>query len=677
MDYAQTVGYSVVRAVLDLSGLLRTEWAPGVVVLGLLAALVVAILHLLVATRRRASALSWLHDTVAATTDPQDFSDRSETISRSIQSDVAGSERRSVASAWKEYKETLVVYTEGQTRVLRNAVRPGVFFNLEDLHFGVGFWRILPGLFVSIGLFLTFLGLIAALDSMGQAMEQAGEISQGAMTDFLTIASAKFIMSLTGLACSIVFTITLRARMGGLETALVRLNSLLEERLSFVSLEELAAKQLEAVREQREHFRSIGFELVAELGRPLREELPQAIATSVTDAMAPLMANITQTSSEGIGDLVRNLSSRLSEDVGGALGEASTRLGEATGQIGVLLDKMDQSSGRMGSEMENAVAALGQGLTDLRTGMHASANATAGAFSEGVDTLLAAMGESLDAIRHNTAEGAQAMSSAAAELRAAAEGIRSELAAAAQDGAHAARAQLEASATDITASIGHAGETVHGAFEESSREIARLARELAEHAGSTLLSPISAVNEELERMVRALSSGADQATRAAEGMRVGADATTRAAGSFQTSAEALASAAEPVRDSLGRIETSTKGLSDSMRQVADSTRRNAESAAHALQTAQELLGGEQRALAGTLQSLSTALERMREQGTRLDEMDAKLGAAFDQYTQQVEAAVHALFEHVRNMQATLAPALDTLQQVVEQAQEFAPQVRRR
>lgn len=52
----------------------------------------------------------------------------------------------------------------------------------------------------------------------------------------------------------------------------------MERRLRFVSLEDLGFRQLAAMDEQREHFRKIGMELVAELSRPLREELPEAMA---------------------------------------------------------------------------------------------------------------------------------------------------------------------------------------------------------------------------------------------------------------------------------------------------------------------------------------------------------------------------------------------------------------
>ena len=58
-----------------------------------------------------------------------------------------------IVRGWFEYKETLVLYGEGEHRHYRNSVRPSTFFNAEDLNFAPRFWKIVPGLFVTVGLF--------------------------------------------------------------------------------------------------------------------------------------------------------------------------------------------------------------------------------------------------------------------------------------------------------------------------------------------------------------------------------------------------------------------------------------------------------------------------------------------------------------------------------------------
>ena len=89
--------------------------------------------------------------------------------------------------------------------ILRNSVRPSAFFNIEDLGFSAGFWRYVPSLFVSVGLLLTFMGLVSALELIVPARGEV--IGSDQLGTLLTVASAKFIMSLTGLLCSILFTL--------------------------------------------------------------------------------------------------------------------------------------------------------------------------------------------------------------------------------------------------------------------------------------------------------------------------------------------------------------------------------------------------------------------------------------------------------------------------------------
>jgi hypothetical protein len=56
----------------------------------------------------------------------------------------------------------------------------------------------------------------------------------------------------------------------------------------------------------------------------------------------------------------------------------------------------------------------------------------------------------------------------------------------------------------------------------------------------------------------------------------------------------------------------------------------------------------------------------------MDDIDRKLGAAFDRYTSEVQSALDLLQDHVKRLQEHLAPALDTLREVVEQAEAFRP-----
>ncbi|WP_315860490.1 MotA/TolQ/ExbB proton channel family protein [Rhizobium leguminosarum] len=676
MQFIISVGDFVRASILFFAGLLTHESAPGFIAFMLLVALVAASIAFAVRVDKQRKAILWLKSQISASANEYDFSRDIEALCARIQEKARSLHQQQVAHAWTEYRETFVPHEEHGKVILRNAVRPSTFFNVDDLGFGAGAWRITPGLFVTIGLFLTFLGLISALN----AMSQGTRIDSDTMRTLLSIASAKFIMSLTGLFCSIIFTVVFRRLYGKLLQAIHKLCEEIERKLTYISLEALATEQLHAVREQREHFRIIGMELVAELGRPLREELPKAISNSITEAMAPVVDRVGKLGAEGVGDMVSGLSSKLTDTVGLALSDASQRLAEAGSKIGLLADRMDQSSGRMGQEMEATTARVAQAVEDLRKSMTATAQSTGGAFTQGAEQLLDVMNQTLEGIRSNTGEGARAITEAATEMRTAAEAFRSEIEQAAKSGSDAAHARMQAAAADASGSIGAAGESLVAAFGKTSADIARVSEEAALKASREIMAPLEDIAGQLKEMLSGLNQGNADLRRMAEGVRAGADASADAAGSFRAASSDLVSAASPIRNATERMENSVRQLADSTQHVATVVSRSAEStaeaAAAALESARQVLGQEARAIEASLTGLTTLVDRMRGQGDRLDEMDTKLGSAFETYTDQVARAIDGMFGHVRDMQERLNPALDTMREIVEQAEQFAPQSRR-
>ena len=664
-------GRFVVDVVIRFSDLLREEHTPGLVSAALLTLLVVIVVIYGYKTWRRCRALGALKNVVSEAP-PEPEGDPFAGVNRKIQGWSKrrdSSPKRSVATAWDEYRETLVWHQEEDQSILRNSVRPSQFFNPEDLHFGVGFWRVVPGLFVTVGLFLTFLGLISAL----HAMNTEEGVSEEAMANLLTVASAKFIMSLTGLACSIIFTAVLRFGTGRVERAIHRVNRELEDRLSFLSLEGLAVEQLAATQEQREHFRSIGMELVEELGRPLREDLPKTISESIGNAVSPLIAQVSELGTTSVGEMVGDLSERITSDVGGALQQAGAQLGSAGDRLGALVDRMDGSSNRMGSEMEGAGERLTAAIEELRATMTAGASATSGAFSDGVESILGAMRTTLEGIRANTADGARAMADAAGEMRGAAERFREEITNAAEEGAAAARNQMATSGGDVATVIGGAGEQVRSAIEDTGREIAAVTGAVGAKAAQDLLGPMDEITGHMEEMVKALADGGAEMRRASVGVKDGANATADASANFRGAARELAAAGNEVRPAVERLETATQNLAQSTRQIGENARQSTASAKQVLEAAQAALGSERQAISATLEGLGQVLEGTRGQGDRLDDIDQKLGRAFEDYRTQVEAAVNALQDHVREMQAQVTPALDTMREIVDQAERFIPE----
>ena len=211
-------GKWVVERILEFAAWLTGEDTPGLVSAGLLAALaLLSILYVASAWRfRRAVKVcrSILPETNGRITGERliEIDRRFADIKNKDPNKKKGPRHR-LGVAWEEFRET-TVEPENETDQLRNTVRPTVFFARDELGLDRGAWRQIPALFVSIGLFLTFLGLVAALDQTSEILDAATTGENGATTDglktLLRIAGAKFIMSLTGLLCSIAFTLVLR-----------------------------------------------------------------------------------------------------------------------------------------------------------------------------------------------------------------------------------------------------------------------------------------------------------------------------------------------------------------------------------------------------------------------------------------------------------------------------------
>lgn len=670
------IGKTVVSFIITTAGTLVRDEVPGLIALGLVLLLVAGVFYFGRRTSQQRSAVLWLQGHIQGSPSGAEFSRDIDRLSATIEEEGGNKYRRKLATAWNEYRETLVPHEEAESVILRNAVRPSTFLNTDDLGFGAGFWRSVPGLFVSVGLFLTFLGLISALSTMAQG----SEIDSKVMKQLLSVASAKFIMSLTGLFCSIVFTIFFRFAYGSMERAVHELCAAIESRVTYISLEALAAEQLRATREQREHFRLIGMELVAELGRPLREELPAAIQSSIAGAMAPILERVGKMGAEGVGDMVSGLSTKLTDSVGTALSEASQKIADAGDSLRLLTDRLDQSSGRIGSEMEGVTERVAKAVEDLHAMMSETAEVTGGAFNDGAEKLLAVMNQTLEGIRDNTGDGARAMAAAAGDMRDAAAAFREEFEAAARSGTEAAQAHMATAGIEISSSIGEAGKGVASVLSRTSAEIAKVAEEVSQRAGDGLLAPLGEIGTKLEELVDQLSQGSTDMRRMAEGIRAGAEASEKAAGNFRGASTELVAAASPVKAIADRMENSIRQLTDSTQHAASAVSRSAEataaSAASALASAQEILGSKAKAIESALHGVAAMLERLRGQGDRLDDMDSKLGNAFDTYTDSVEKAVHGMFGHVKELQDRLNPALETMREVVEQAEQFAPQSRR-
>jgi len=643
----------VVKGILGVAELLKYQPAAGYVVILFLLALIafISFYHRKYSANKHA-----LNDFISALQKLPESENGSVLRVAGFEENDApkGNARRALQSAWEEYRKTTFPHQENGETQTRSTARPQIFFNREDLHFDPGFYKIIPGLFVSAGLFCTFLGLISALSSMGESLSVSAHNSDEALKQLLTVASAKFIMSLTGLLFSIIFTIALRVCGGKINQLLGRLNRMLESRFTYISLEYLTARQLEAAADSREKMEHLILEAVADLGRPLREELPQVIGDSIRTAIEPAMEKLSQSQNDGVGSMVKDIAGNLSEGIGQALEQASSRLAAAGDQMRALVDRMNDSSGNMGAAMGEAVARLSQAAENMQKNMQDSAQSAGNMLNQGTEKLLAAMQESLQGIRDNTGEGARAIADAAEGMSKAGLAVREALEQAAGQGAEAVRQQTAAAAESI----------------------GRQTAEFSAAAGEKIFSPLQDIAQKMTETAQLIGDNGTALRRAADAVKDGAQAAENASGSFGASARALTDSVAPVRGVAEQMGRSVQALRDSTDSqlgiIARAAQANAEQSRNALESAAQMLGGERQSVEAVLKQLQDIISSLKGQGEDMADLNQRLGAAFETYRHETEAAVSTLQEHFKTMRDELNPAVSTLKEVVAAAEQFLP-----
>jgi hypothetical protein len=382
----QEFGVHVRDLILWIANLIVAEHWPGLISAFLIAALIVCLLLIWWSAILRIRALRFAQASISRA-DSDAVLDVGKLESDLSRSGSAPAQR--LAMAFSEFRETLLEPGEKDTTGVRNAIRPSVFLNTDDLGYSLKGWRFAPGVFVSTGLLLTFLGLVAVL-STTQAMLNPDDTTV-ALKQLLGQASAKFIMSLTGLACSIVLNLWLKLWSTKVETATERLANSLERKIDFVSLEGLADHQLREIRKQTSDMHELNTNLIAALSEPLK--------------------NVTDSSLENVGAMVDQLSKSITTGIGGSMEALSERMETAANALVSVGDNLTTAASKFDEALSSATSSLGSTLSRLEA-VSEKLSIASGAVGEMTPKVLETIKEG-NVANMRVAEGATVMVNAA------------------------------------------------------------------------------------------------------------------------------------------------------------------------------------------------------------------------------------------------------------------------
>ena len=624
LDQLNEIGGLAVQRILAFAAWLTGEGTPGLVSLALVFALVLFLVWYGSVTVRFIRAVNAARSIFSGRPDASAKLTRDRFIDLDTRFGVLGRRggfRRRLADAWNEFKET-TVQPESVDDVLRNTVRPNAFFNREDLGLEAGIWRQIPAWFVSIGLFLTFLGLVAALDQTGRVLESAASTAASGETGgtasslrtLLQVASAKFIMSLTGLFCSIVFMVALRLSAKYKDGALHRLCRTIEDGCDFLSEQVLLGEMLKHSEEQTKNLQTFSTELVAQIAQPLREELPTAIREGIRDVMAPAVKNLSQDTGRGIESMAGAVSERLAEGIRESAEAINEAIGSAAQRLEAVSDRLDGASSAMGGQMN----------------------------------------ETLQSIRNASTQGARDIVNASETIVQAAKDLSDSL----KEG--------------LTASARASGGEIERAGREMASGIGRATAEMR----SSLLDPMNTLNDEVQKLAQGVETATGKVGQYSDSVETSAINIMSANDALEQSAATLANATAPVRDAVTGIERASRDMGDRVdaasKALVAGAHRTTEHMVAVIDSVRGTIESSQSTVKEGLGSLGDAVKEFREIIERYREIDQGLGAAFQRIQEDVQSSIDAMDKFRNDLNDEFARALNRLEAVIAQVEPFTP-----
>ena len=365
----------------------------------------------------------------------------SDAETRLIQADRLFEGKNHLSKLWREYRNHLIDNQKAPGYI--NLIDPRTWFSLESLP-GRGYehWcSTWAGVFLTIGLLFTFIGLSAALIKVGGIDGADSSAMKAAITGILGVSSAKFITSIAGLLAYIFFSLITRryqasqqAASHALADAIQHFSVPLTPEILLYQQNETASRQLTRMErltddlaiaidgklEQRLQILSRDFGM--HLGS-IQQDLPEKTSTPIVQAIdsmsqsvaAEFSKQVQQTAGGGIDTVItrfEGIASKLEELKGGLgnagesfgkdIGEAAKILREAADNMGKGLDSrtdgLSSTIGEFGGKLDSILASLGQVPENIDK-----------ALKQTLDKLTLAIGELVKQLNEGGKSGASAL----------------------------------------------------------------------------------------------------------------------------------------------------------------------------------------------------------------------------------------------------------------------------
>ena len=259
---------------------------------------------------------------------------------------------------WHNFQQTLIAPKLHQGKqVMIYTTRLSHYFNFQTLvssQFNMRLYQAMPNILVGIGIWFTFVGLVAALwfASKGVAAADINE-AQLALQELLHAATFKFVTSIAGLFASIVFSWREKKRLYSLQQQINAICHKLEECLHFSTLEKILLQQQNQPQKEDD---------IKQLIQSLPAVLTQALQP-LNKNFANLTENIGANNQEALQLLLSDFSQRLQGQTSETFAQLHQSLQTMNGSIQQVQQQFDHSGQQFHQHLSQAGSDLQQGLS--------------------------------------------------------------------------------------------------------------------------------------------------------------------------------------------------------------------------------------------------------------------------------------------------------------------------
>ena len=237
-------------------------------------------------------------------------------------------------------------------------------------------YQALPNIFVGVGLFFTFIGLVMALYFASEGVASASVAdAQKALKNLLSAATFKFLTSLAGLMASIAFSSREKVVLHRIAGQIDNLHLALEATFHTTSLEHLSVERNAALKRQEAVFSDMLNEARQQTAQLKRFETDFAvsIASALDNKLSPRFLHLTETLTKAIENLSERIGAanqdalqKMLEDFQKAMTEgAGDELKRLAGVLEGLAENLQATGKGLGEDLGKAGAGISTGAEVL------------------------------------------------------------------------------------------------------------------------------------------------------------------------------------------------------------------------------------------------------------------------------------------------------------------------